>query len=125
MIERGEMATADMRLRHFFCPTPDGRFLYARELWVGKDSVIVGKIHRYPCLNFVMQGCLIVSTEGGPRSFEAPATLISPAATKRAGWILADTIWTTVHLTTYGSEADLDKIENEIIAPTYDALEAP
>ena len=119
MIERGEMKTAEMRLKHYFCPTPEGRFLYARELWVAKDSTIIGKIHRYPCLNFVMQGALIVATEQGQRSFTAPATTISPAGTKRAGWILADTIWTTVHLTTFGTEQELDKIEDEIIAKTF------
>lgn len=119
MIERGEMKTAEMRLKHYFCPTPDGRFLYARELWVAKDSTIIGKIHRFPCLNFVMQGCLVVATEQGQRSFSAPATVVSPAGTKRAGWILADTIWTTVHLTSYGSEAELDAIEDEIIAKTF------
>lgn len=122
MIERGEIKTAEMRLKHYFCPTADGRFLYARELWVAKDSVIIGKIHRYPCLNFVMRGALVVATEQGKVRFEAPATLISPAAVKRAGWIQADTIWTTVHLTSYGSEDELEKIEEEVIAKDFAEL---
>lgn len=122
MIERGEMETANVRLKHYFCPTADGRFLYARELWVAKDSVITGKIHRYPCLNFVMQGALIVASEEGQRLFKAPSTIVSPAGVKRAGWILANTIWTTVHLTSYGSEEELDKIEQEVISPSFAEL---
>jgi hypothetical protein len=30
-----------------------------------------------------------------------------------------DTLWTTVHLTAYGTENDLPQIEQEVIAPTY------
>lgn len=119
MIERGEMTTANMRLKHYFCPTPDGRFIYARELWVAKESVIVGKIHRFPCLNFLTLGKIAVATEEGTQVLTAPYTFVAPAGVKRAGTIIEDTIWTTVHLTEYGSEADLDKIENEVIAPNF------
>jgi hypothetical protein len=33
-----------------------------------------------------------------------------------------DTLWTTVHLTKFEAEADLDKIEDEVIAPSYEAM---
>ena len=36
--------------------------------------------------------------------------------TKRAVYAHPDVVWTTIHLT---NETDLDKIEAEVIAPTY------
>lgn len=52
---------------------------------------------------------------------EAPYTFVSEPGTKRAVLALEDTLWTTVHVT---DETDLEKIEEYVIAPTYEALEA-
>ena len=53
---------------------------------------------------------------------KAPCTFISEVGLKRVVRALEDTIWTTVHLTEFESEAELDKIEHEVIAPSYDDL---
>lgn len=49
-------------LNHHFA---DG--LYAREMRVPAGSVVVGKMHKYPCINFIMSGEMEVrSTTGRP-----------------------------------------------------------
>jgi hypothetical protein len=51
----------------------------------------------------------------------APATFVSQPGTKRVVYALKDTVWTTVHVT---ESTDLDEIEAEIIAPSFEALTA-
>ena len=95
---------------------------YARLMFIPKGTLIIGKIHRHQHLNFILKGKVSVATEFGKKYFEAPCTFISEVGLKRAVVAEEDTIWTTVHLTQYASEADLDKIEDEVIAPTYEEI---
>ena len=53
---------------------------------------------------------------------DAPCTFISEVGLKRAVYAEEDTLWTTVHLTEFEKESDLDKIEQEVIAPSYDDI---
>lgn len=105
-------------LKHSFAPG-----VYVREIFIPKGTVLTGKIHRHEHPNFLMKGEVIVVTEfGGREHLKAPMSMISKAGTKRAVYAIEDTVWITVHLT---NETDLKKIEDEIIAPTYDALIGP
>jgi len=61
-----------------------------------------------------------VFTEEGVKTITAPCTFISPAGTKRAGYVLEDTVWTVFHATTSTDEAEIRK---EFIAPDYNALD--
>jgi hypothetical protein len=107
----------DFVTRHHFAPGQ-----YAREIELPKGRVVVGKIHRHAHVNVVSKGRVLVFTEGeGVIKIEAPATFVSTPGTKRVVYVLSDAVWTTVHVT---NETDLDKIEAEIIAPTYEALTA-
>ena len=47
---------------------------------------------------------------------------MSEVGLKRAVYAEEDTLWTTVHLTEFESEAELDKIEQEVISPSYDEM---
>jgi len=110
--------SAAMPLTHTFA---DG--VYVRQIFIPKGTVLTGKIHRYAHPNFLLQGEVIVVTEGGGREhLRAPLALISPAGTKRVVVALEDTVWVTVHVTT---ETDLARIEAAIIAPDYAALATP
>ena len=111
----------DCILTHHFAPIVDdyGCGTYARELFMPKGTVIVGKIHKLPHLNIISKGKLVVLTEKGKEVFEAPCTFVSPAGLKRAGYIEEDTVWTTIHLTKDLGEHNLHKIENEVIAKTF------
>lgn len=103
------------QLTHHFA---DG--IYARELRIPRDSVIVGKIHRHAHLNFLMKGDISVLTEHGIRRIQAPAVIASAPGIKRAGYAHEDTIWITVHAT---RETDLEKIEDQVICKSFDEFE--
>lgn len=103
-------------LRHIFAPGS-----YAREMTIPKGTLIIGKIHKHAHLNIISKGKVRVATEFGPMFFEAPYTFVSEVGTKRAVYALEDTIWTTVHVT---EETDLEKIEDYVIAKSYDELAA-
>jgi hypothetical protein len=103
-------------LIHAFAPGA-----YGRQIFIPADTLVVGKIHRHAHLNFLMQGRVSVATEEGPIQYEGPAMLVSKAGTKRVVYAHTDTMWATVHLT---EETDLDRIEAEIIAPSYAAYDA-
>jgi hypothetical protein len=111
-------------LKHYFTPKDEkyGCSTYAREIFLPKGSFVIGKIHRHQHLNFISKGRVKVFTEFGEKYFEAPCTFVSEVGLKRGVYAEEDTIWTTIHLTEFSDEADLNKIENEVIAPTYNEL---
>jgi hypothetical protein len=123
MIAEGaiESTLDDCTLKHYFTPKDEkyGCCTYAREMLIPKGTLIVGKIHRHQHLNFISKGKVKVFTEFGVKSLEAPCTFVSEVGLKRAVYAEEDTLWTTVHLTEFTEEADLDKIEQEVISPTY------
>jgi hypothetical protein len=95
--------------------------LYAREITIKAGTLLTGKIHRTEHLSIVSKGRIIVWTEDGMREVAAPFTMVSRPGTKRVGYALEDTVWTTIHATT---ETDIEKLELELIAPTRAALES-
>lgn len=82
-------------------------------------SVIIGKVHRYPHVVFVMQGKAIVATENGSRQVVAPDLMVCKAETKRAIIVLEDATWASVHMT---GEATLASLE-EVVASKFAELE--
>jgi hypothetical protein len=99
--------------------------LYARELFLPKGMLIIGKIHKTSHLNIISCGDVTVVTEDGIERFVAPHTMISKVGVKRVVFANEDSIWTTLHPT---DETDLEKIEADIICKDYtelDLLNAP
>jgi hypothetical protein len=100
-------------LKHSFAPG-----VYVREIFIPKGTMLTGKIHRHSHPNFLMKGEVIVLTESGGREhLKAPLSMISQAGTKRAVYAIEDTVWITIHVT---NETDLGKIEEYVIAPSYE-----
>jgi len=114
----------DCTLTHYYAPIDNnyGCGIYARQMFIPKGTLIIGKIHRHQHLNFIMQGRVSVSTEFGPKYFEAPCIFVSEVGLKRAVIAEEDTIWVTVHLTKHLGEENLAKMEEEVIAPSYKEL---
>ena len=102
-------------LNHYHCAGT-----YAREIFIAKDTVMIGKIHRHEHINVISQGSCWVTTEAGTELLTAPLTFISLPHIKRAVYAVEDTVWTTVHPT---DKTDLKELEDEIIAPSYDDLD--
>jgi hypothetical protein len=109
----------DLPLKHTFAPGT-----YAREIFLPKGCIVVGKIHKHAHLNIVSRGHVVVVTEFGLKEIDAresPVTFTSDAGSKRALYCYEDTIWTTIHTV---HSTDLAEIEREIIAPDYPELDA-
>ena len=119
-----ESTLENCTLKHYYTPIDEkyGCCTYAREMFIPKNTVIIGKIHRHQHLNFITKGKVVVATEFGEKNFEAPCTFISEVGLKRAVYALEDTLWTTVHMTEHKGEENLDKMEAEVIAPDYAEL---
>jgi hypothetical protein len=120
----GELPPDDSPLKHYFSPIDEkyGCCAYAREILLRKGSLVIGKIHRHQHLNIISKGKVTVFTEFGKKELEGPCTFVSEIGLKRAVYAHEDTIWTTIHLTAYAGEENLDKIVDEVIAPNYGDL---
>jgi quercetin dioxygenase-like cupin family protein len=95
--------------------------VYVREIFIPKGMCVVGKIHKHSHPNFLLKGEVCVITEAGGKEYlKAPLSIISPAGIKRIVLAVKDTVWVTVHVT---SETDLEKIEEEVIAKTYEEFD--
>ena len=104
------------KITHYFAPG-----VYAREMWMPAGCLITGKIHMTEHLNMLSQGKVSVSNKGESITMEAPYTFVSPVGTKRAIYAHEDSTWTTIHATEL---TDPDEIEQEIIAETFEELDA-
>ena len=123
-VASGEAVPDDSPVKHYFSPVDEnyGCCAYAREILLRKGSVVIGKIHRHQHLNIISKGKVTVFTEFGKKELEGPCTFVSEVGLKRAVYAHEDTIWTTIHLTAHAGEENLDKIEDEVIAPSYGDL---
>ena len=110
-----ETNPVDCPLIHHFAPG-----LYAREILLPMNSLVVGKIHKHAHVNNISKGSVIVYTEFGMEEYHAPCQFVSKAGTKRAVLALEDTVWTTYHPT---NETDLSVIESEVIAKSFEEYE--
>ena len=105
----------DFPLKHTFA-----KGLYIRQVTVPKGVLIISRTHRFSSAAFLLKGDIsIYGTEGVCR-IKAPASIITPAGTKRAVYHHEDTIFTTVHAT---NETDIEKIESEIYAKDINEVE--
>lgn len=106
------MPQANTKTTHHFS---DG--MYVRELFIPKDTYIIGKVHKTNHLNIILKGRCYVKTP--TREFEvvAPCTFESFAGEQKVVYTYEDTIWSNVHKTT---ETDLAKIEAECVSDEYD-----
>lgn len=125
LIAQGEAEAAvdQTELEHFFTPKIEDfdACLYARQLSVPAGLTFTGKLHRHPHIVSLLQGKMAIVSEDGKKVVSAPHTWAAPAGSKRAFHALEDSILLTVHITKVKDE-DLDKLEEEVIAPSYASL---
>lgn len=105
----------DIPVVHHFAPG-----VYLREMHAVAGSVIVGKTHRYDHACILSKGKVTVASEHGTTTLEAPYTFVAKAGAKRAFYVHADAIWTTVHPI---QTTDLDAIERDVIVPDSEVIE--
>lgn len=108
-----DLPQQEMPLVHHFA---EG--LYARELMIPAGTIIVGKVHKFEHLNFLMKGDITVWTDTGMKRLQAPCILKSMPGVKRVGLTHEDTIWVTVHVTDEKEGCDLIALEDALTSPT-------
>ena len=91
--------------------------VYARELFIPAGTLIIGKIHKHENFNILSKGEMSVLSVDGLQKVSAPFSVVSSPGVKRMAFAHTDCVWTTVHGT---AETDIDKIEEQFIAKTYD-----
>ena len=111
----GEEANAINPVKHTYA---DG--MYIREIFMPRGEIVISKIHKIAHPFFLIKGRISVLSEEGEKLLQAPYYSITPAGTKRMLYTHTNAIVVTVHRT---NETDLDKIENEIIAKSFDEFE--
>lgn len=94
--------------------------MYIREIFLPKNMLFVTKIHKKEHPFFLQKGKVSVLTEDGIVHFKAPYNGVTKAGTQRLIITHEDTVWITVHVT---KETDLAKIEDEVIAKTFDEVD--
>ena len=104
-------------ITHRFAPG-----VYAREMWMPKDCLITGKIHKTEHICILSQGSVRVSSGGDYKDMAAPYTFIAPVGTKRAIYAFEDAIWTTIHPNPKGLK-DPDEIEKDLIAESFEEID--
>lgn len=115
--ELGALPQADLPLRHMFI---DG--VYAREMFIAAGTCLVGQIHKYDCINFLVKGKITVATLGGLETLDAPMMFVSKMGVKRAGYAHEDTVWTTIHANP-SDMRDVDALEEYLGAYTFEEFE--
>ena len=89
---------------------------YAREVFIPKGSVVIGKLHLTEHINIFLKGDLTFLTTDGPQRLKAPALFASPAGTKKLAYANEDSIWVNVH---QAVTDDPEAIVNALTVPTY------
>ena len=112
-----ELSPIDVDVNHHYA-----HGTYTRELHLPKGAVLTGKIHRYSCINILAKGAMMVVTDEGEYTIEAPYTFVSGPGVKKAGVALEDSIWINVH--PWDGPEDLELIEHDVIIPSYALLDA-
>lgn len=103
-----QMPQRELKVEHDF-----SLGVYARILYIPADTILVGKLHKYPQINLIRQGELSVLVGDKIKRLKAPYVVASPAGTKRIAHVHKDTVWVTVHGTDL---KNIDDIEDYFIA---------
>lgn len=115
-IKLRDLPQTEIPLTHYF-----SKGVYAREIKINKDSLLIGKIHKHQTMNVISSGEVSVLSIDGCMRVKAPYTFVSSPGAKRVIYAHEDAVWTTFHGT---DETDIEKIEDEFIAKTYDDVVA-
>ena len=104
-----QLPQVETELKHNF-----SHGIYVRELFIPKDTIIIGKRHRYETCNIVLKGEIsIYMGEDIPvKRLKAPCIFNSEPGVKKMGYTHEDTIFVNIHPT---HERNVEKIEDEFI----------
>ena len=111
----GSLGEDPFPLKHHFAPG-----VYAREILLPEDTVIIGKIHKHDHLIIFLSGVVSISSYKGVELVTTPGVAILPVGIKRAVYAHVDSRIVTIHVT---DKTDLEEIEEEVIAKNFGELQ--
>ena len=104
-------------IKHYFM---DG--VYVREMFMRKDTAVVGAIHKHLHMCFLLTGRITVANEKETIEHIAPCFIISTPGIKRVLYAHEDSVWFNTHKNPSNIE-DLDQLERDIVAISYEEYE--
>ena len=96
--------------------------VYVRQMYMPKDTAVIGKIHKREHVWFLLQGCISVATENKIEEYEAPCYVVSPGGSKRVILALEDSIFVNIHPNPNNTQ-DLIELEKYNVAKDYKEYE--
>ena len=105
--------TDSFPLKHSFS---DG--VYIREMFMKKDSIVIGKLHKYSHTWFLMQGEIMVATDQGTKVYTAPCYVNARAGSKRVINAVKDSIFINIHPNPLELR-NIEELEDMLTCPSY------
>ena len=96
--------------------------VYVREMFMRKDTAVVGAIHKHLHMCFLLTGRITVVNEKETIEHIAPCFIISTPGIKRVLYAHEDSVWFNTHKNPSNIE-DLDQLERDIVAISYEEYE--
>lgn len=106
----------ELPLKHYY-----SKGVYGREIFMAKDSLVIGKIHKHQTMNVITKGKVTVLSVEGVKEITAPFTFVSQPGAKRVVFVHEDCTWSTFHCNPTETQ-DLLELEEQVIAKTYDEV---
>jgi len=114
-----EQRAKELPVDHCFSPG-----VYGRVLHIPAGNIIVGRIHKEPCLNILLCGDIVIRMDDGSKArMSAPFVFKSEAGRQKIGVALTDTVWMTVHPNP-ADETDPDKLVALYTVDTFEQFDA-
>lgn len=95
--------------------------MLVRKMFAEKDKVVVGKVHRKPCVNFVESGDMSIITESGFARVKAGFNVVSPAGLQKVGIAHEDTVFVNVFRV---DSTNIEDALKEVACDTHEELHA-
>lgn len=96
--------------------------VYVREMFMEKDGIVIGKIHKNDHIWFLLKGELLVATDEKTDSYTAPCYVSSPAGAKRVITAIEDSVFVNI-FPNPGNLRDIKELEEILTCPTYENFE--
>lgn len=95
--------------------------VYCRTIRVPRGTIITGAKHKTQHFNIVSQGVIRVFNDlgGELKTITAPCVFVSEPGTQRAGLVMEDLVWTTVHAT---KETNVEQLEASLVEDYHGQL---
>tara|TARA_R110000824_G_scaffold187727_1_gene368992 strand:+ start:14 stop:457 length:444 start_codon:yes stop_codon:yes gene_type:complete len=105
--------TDSFPLKHSF-----SKGVYIREMFMEKDGIVIGKLHKYSHTWFLLQGEIAVATDKGTDIYIAPCYVNASAGAKRVINALEDSIFINVHPNPLELR-NIEELEDMLTCPSY------